>query len=331
MHPHNKPRYITATIIVILIALSPILETQALELTASQDYKQFVHTTINGSKGNITALDKPIYPVTINSSQIQTGQNWTVTCPLQANHQYHIYCYGAWTNTQIEAKTDYDIYVYSPSGSLVSTHTQAAGIIEKLNSEGNGNFFVPSQSGNYTFVVNNDARESLGSQQATFTIIENINCNQWYTAPIQGKNGNGAANTKTAWTYEFSTSAATVEVYLTVPKTLDMYEARLFLLNDGSGPTLNGYPLALESGLYGNITGTIVGGYNFDTNGSRGVAYDSCEHLGDDMFLTYTANATGTKLYYLALIGEVGQGDVQLMVKSDFNQILLSPPKRLAE
>ena len=245
MRTQKTLKHTAITIIAIIIALSPILiaQTQALQLTASQEYKQFVHTYTNA-----TALDKPIFPVTINSTQIQIGEDWNITCPLQANHQYHTYCYGAWTNTQTEAKTDYDIYVYDPSDSLVSTHTQAAGIIENVNSQDDDNFFIPTQSGNYTFVVSNDARESMGCQQATFTIVENINCNQWYTAPIQGKNSNGTANLKTAWTYEFATNATLVEVYLTLPNTIDMYEARLFLMNDGSGPTDGGYPLAVESG-----------------------------------------------------------------------------------
>lgn len=332
MRTPNNPRSITVTIIAILLALSPIFiaEAQAVQLTASQEYRQFVHTTINSGKGNITALDKPIFPVMINSTQIQIGQNWTITCPLQAGRKYQIYCYGAWTNTQTDTKTDYDSYVYDPSGQLVSTHTQAAGIIENINSQQDPNLFIPAQSGNYSFVVKNDARESQGAQQATFMIMEKIECNQWYSVPIQGKNSDGTSNPKTTWTYEFTTNASQVDVHLTIPSTLDMYEARLFLMNDGSGPTENGYPLAVESGLYGNVTGK-VGGYNFDTNGSRGVAYDSCEHMGDDMFLNYTATSAGTKLYYLSLIGEEGQGNVQFMIKTNFDNITLAPAKAIGK
>jgi hypothetical protein len=321
MHNPNTPHKTAITIIAIIIALTPLIvaQTQAIQITNSQEYLQFVHTAINSSKGNITALDKPIFPIMINSGQIQIGQNWTITCPLQADHNYHIYCYGTWTNTQTEAKTDYDIYVYDPSSQLVSTHTQAAGIIENINSQNDPNFFIPAQTGNYTFIIINDPRESLGAQQATFTIVENIDCNKWYSVPIQGKNNDGTSNPQTTWTYEFVTDAPLINVYLTVPSVLDMYEARLFLMNDGSGPTENNYPLAVELNLYGNTTG----GYNFETNGSRGVVYASCPHLGDDMLLSYTATSDGTKLYYLTLIGEVGQGDVECMVKTNFDQIAL--------
>lgn len=322
-------RQTTIAIIALILALSPILiaQTQAVQLTATQEYKQYIHTAINSSKGNITALDKPIFPVMINNNQIAIGQNWTITCPLQNSHNYQIYCYGTWTNSQTEAKTDYDIYVYDPSGQIVSTHTQAAGVIENINTQ-NNNLFTPTQNGNYTFIIKNDARESQGAQQATFIIMESIECNQWYTVPVQGKTWDSQSNLRTAWTYEFATNAPLVEVYLNIPDTLDMYEARLFLLDDGSGSTLNGYPLADEQGLYGNATAT-VGGYNFETNGSRGVAYDSCEHSGQDMFLSYTANGEGTKLYYLVLIGEEGQGDVQYMVKTDFDTIALEAAQTL--
>jgi hypothetical protein len=243
MRNHKAPRQTTATIITILLALSPILigVAQSIPLATSQEYKQFVHTTINSTSGNITVIDKPIFPVKINNTQIQIGQNWTITCPLQATHKYQIYCYGTWTNTQTEAKTDYDIYVYDPSGQLVSTHTQAAGVIENINDQ-NDNLFIATQSGNYSFLVKNDARESQGTQEATFMIMENIECNRWYTVPVQGKAADSTTHLKTAWTYEFATNASLVEVYLTIPDALDMYEARLFLMNDGSGLTQNGYP-----------------------------------------------------------------------------------------
>ena len=324
-HPHTK----TATLIAILLILSPIFiaTAQSAQITNSQEYKQFVH--IN-NKTNTTALDKPIYPVMINTTQIAIGQNWTITCPLKADHKYQIYCYGAWTNTQTDTKTDYDIYVYDPTGKLVSTHTQAAGITEYINSQTSQGFFIPTQNGIYSFVVKNDARESQGSQQATFTITENLDCNQWYTAPIQGKNSDGVSSIETTWTYAFQTNASTVQVYLTIPNNLDMYEARLFLMNDGSGPTANGYPLAVESGLYGNIT-SLVGGYNFDTNGSRGVSYASCEHMGNDMFLNYNTTTAGTKLYYLTLIGEEGQGNVEFMFKTNFDTISLQPANTITK
>ena len=88
----------------------------------------------------------------------------------------------------------------------------------------------------------------------------------------------------TNWAYEFETNASTVDLYVKVPNTLDMYEARLYLMNNAQSPTLDDFPLPWEAGLYGNLS-SPVGGYNFEPNSYRGVAYASCEYMGQPMFL----------------------------------------------
>ena len=174
-----------------------------------------------------------MFPVLINSSQIAIGENWTIICPLQANHNYHIYCYGAWINTSSTAKTDYDFYVYDPEGNLVSTHTESAGLPPHLGTTVNEPLFTPTQSGNYSFVIINNPVDSQGAQQATFMIIENLQCDQWYTTYIEGTN-DGNSTFYTNWAYEFVTNASHVELYVNVPQTLDMYEARLYLMNNAA-------------------------------------------------------------------------------------------------
>ena len=133
MHPKNLPQTkILSLITIIVIALSPIFLAQAsvLQLTTTSEYTDYVHTYVNSASGNYTYVEKPIFPVMINNSQIQIGTNWTIICPLKANHNYHVYFYGAYINTSAQAKTDYDIYVFDPSGNLESTHTEAAGLPE---------------------------------------------------------------------------------------------------------------------------------------------------------------------------------------------------------
>ncbi len=161
MRMKKTPHKTIATMVLLVFIISPIFIAQAtsLQLTTTQEYNQFVHTNINSEKGNYTAIDKPIFPVMINNSQIEIGENWTITCPLEAGHNYHLYCFGSWVNTSSTAKTDYDLYVYSPSGSLESSHTDAAGFPESVGDDSNP-FFTPSQSGNYSFVIKNDARDS---------------------------------------------------------------------------------------------------------------------------------------------------------------------------
>ena len=318
------PKSIPLIVIIVLI-LCPLFLAQAsvLQLTTTSEYTSYVHTAINSDQGNYTYIEKPIFPVMINNSQIQIGRNWTIICPLQANHNYHVYFYGAYINTSSQAKTDYDISVFDPQGNLESTHTEAAGLPEHLGTTVDDALFTPTQTGNYSFVIENNPIDSESAQQATFMIIENLETDKWYTTPIEGANGNDS-NFYTNWAYEYATNSSKVELYIKVPQTLDMYEARLYLMNNAKSPTLNSYPLPLESGLYGNLTGS-VGGYNFVSNGYRGVAYASCEYMGESMFLNYTSpNSNVTNLYHLVLIGEKGSGDIEFMLKTQFGNTSLT-------
>src|SRR3972149_2719103 len=184
----SRKTLLLSTLIVILVGTQLMVRSNGLQLTESTEYQRYVHKYINSnSLGNGTYIEKPIFPVFINSSQIPIGQNWTIVCPLMSNHTYHVYCYGSWVNTTSAAKTDYDIYVFNPEGQQESEHTEAAGFPEHLGTRVNDAVFAPSQSGNYTFVIVNDERESKGAQQATFMIIENLECNIWQTHYAEGQ------------------------------------------------------------------------------------------------------------------------------------------------
>jgi len=294
----------------------------SLQLTNTSD-NSFVYTYINSPQGNYTYIEKPVFPVQINNSQIAIGQSWTIICPLQANHSYHIYCYGGWINTSSQAITDYDFYVYAPDGSLVSTHTESAGLPPHLGTTVDDPLFMPTQSGKYSFVVKNSEIDSHGAQNATFMIIENLQTDQWYKSYIEGGEDN-YSSLYSSWAYEFVTNESHVELYVQVPKTLDMYEARLYLMNNANSSTLNSIPLPWEPGLYGNLSSS-VGGYNFNSTGYRGVAYASCEYNGESMFLNYSSKMTGPKLYHLVLLGEIGSGNITLMLKTDFENGTLTP------
>jgi len=276
--------------------------------------------------GNWTFIEKPVFPVYFNNTQIPVGSNWTIICPLTANHTYHIYCYGEWIDYGPNPLTDYDIYVYNPLGELESYHTESAGFPEHLGTTANETFFVPKYSSNYTFVVRNDPRESIGAQQATFMIIENIECNVWYEHFARGKEGELSV-LETSWAYEFVTESRHVEVLVRVPETLDMYEVRLYLMADpeaGVGSVLNDVPLALEAGLHGVIQG-IFGGYNLESEEYRGIAYGSCEFHGQDMFLNFTSPHLGESLYHLVFIGETGSGTVEFLVKTESENACIKP------
>jgi len=272
--------------------------------------------------GNWTYVSKPVLPVRINASQIPIGSDWTYVYSLEAGSAYRVYCYGDWIDYSSEVnKTDYDIFVYDPSGERESYHTEAAGLPEHLGTTVDRPFFIPKQTGDYSFCVKNDARESSGAEAATFMLIEHVDSGMWYQRYMEGK-VNDEPVEKTSWAYEFNTTSSRVEVWVEVPDTLDMYEARLYIMTNPSeteNNTLNGVPLAWEPGLYGN-TSEIYGGYNLDSDGLRhNEAMASCEYPGEDMLINFTAPVEGNLLYHLAFIAEYGEGIINFMVKTDFD------------
>jgi hypothetical protein len=308
--------FVIAVIATLLLMTLRVKVDAQIDAEAHPEYQRYVHTDW---LGNLTYVEKPMFPVYLNESQVPIGKNWTVICPLQANHSYHVYCYGEWVHTGPAPKTDYDIYVYNPEGELEGTHTEAAGLPEHLGTTVDDAFFVPASSGNYTFAIVNDARESNGAEQATFMIIENVEFDTWYTHSASGKVADAPAF-NTSWAYEFLTASPRIELWVRVPDTLDMYEARLYLMSNKESLTVNNVSLPWEPGLYGNKT--TVGGYNLESEAYRGVAYASCEYNGQDMFLNYTQPFAGENAYHLVLMGEVGEGTIEFLVKTTFGGAL---------
>ncbi len=303
------------------------------ELSEPSEYEKYVRSFVNQPPyGNWTYVEKPMFPVHFNESQIGIGSNWTIVSPLTANHTYHVYAFGDWVDQESNPSTDYDIYVYNPLGELEGYHTEAAGLPEHLGTTVDAPFFTPTYTGNYSFVLRNDPRESNASEQATFMIIENVQTNRWQEAYIRGKE-NDLPAFNTSWAFEFAAESQRIEVHIAVPDSLDMYEARLYLMANqqaGKGEMLNEVPLAWELGLYGEID-QVYGGYNMESKEYRGVAYASCENYGQDMLINYTSPVKGKSLYHLVFIGEKGEGKIDFLVKTQFGQAglnLLNPPLR---
>jgi hypothetical protein len=303
------------------------------ESSEPSEYDKYVQSFINQPPyGNWTYVEKPVFPVYFNESTIAVGSNWTVVSPLTSNHTYHVYAYGEWVDQESDPSTDYDIYVYNPLGELEGYHTESAGLPEHIGTTVEQPFFTPTYSGNYSFVLRNDPRESNASKQATFMLIENVQTNEWHRAYLKGKE-NDIPVFNTSWAYEFVTDSQHIEVHVGVPDTLDMYEARLYLManpNAGKGELLNNIPLAWEKGLYGESS-QIYGGYNLESKEHRGVAYASCENYGQDMLINCTAPVKGKSLYHLVVITEKGDGEIDFLVKTEFGQAglnLVDPPLR---
>ena len=275
-----------AILIGVMLLMVLVVRSRPFVQAQSTEYERFVHTSMNSEPfENVTYLEKPVFPVLLHDFQVPIGQNWSIVAPLEANHSYHVYCYGKWVDNSSTPKTDYDIYVYNRLGEMESYHTEAAGLPEHLGTTVDDAFFVPKYTGNYTFVLVNDPRESKGAQEATFMIIEDVECNAWQEHYVEGTDSNDVPVLNTSWGFEFVSESQRVEVYVKVPETLDMYEARLYLMYDpkaANSSVLNGVPLPWELGLYGNRSSTnnLVGGYNLESKEYRGVAYASCEFYG---------------------------------------------------
>jgi hypothetical protein len=325
---HARTKSLLALALFLLAVLATGLNFKVKAHTFFQEYEKYVHDYLDlGDLRNWTYVEKPMFPVLFNASQLQIGQNWSIICPLKLNHSYHVYCYGEWINNGSEPKTDYDIYVYNPLGEMEGYHTESAGLPEHLGTTVDETFFVPKYTGNYTFVINNDPKESHGAEQATFMIIEDVECNVWHEHYVEGKGKDGLPVLNTSWAYEFVTESKHIEVWVKVSETLDMYEARIYLMADpksGKNIVLNGVPLAWESGLYGDRD-NLYGGYNLESKEYRGLAFASCEFLGQDMFLNYTSPNSGKSLYHLVLVGEVGSGTIEFLVKTEFGNASLKP------
>ena len=334
LRPSRLPKRLVLTLVLLLLIVSlSKVQTSLSQSSEPSEYDRYVRSFINEPPyGNWTYVEKPMFPVYFNESTIAVGSNWTIVSPLTANHTYHVYAYGEWVDPKSDPSTDYDIYVYNPLGELEGYHTESAGLPEHLGTTVDKPFYTPTHSGNYSFVLRNDPRESNASGQVTFMIIENVQTNAWHQAYLKGKE-NDVSVFNTSWAYEFVTDSQRVEVHVRVPDNLDMYEARLYLManpNAGKGELLNDVPLAWEQGLYGEIS-QIYGGYNLESKEYRGIAYASCENYGQDMLINYTAPVKGKSLYHLVFIGEKGEGEIDFLVKTEFGQAglnLLNPPLR---
>ena len=90
-------------------------------------------------------------------------------------------------------------------------------------------------------------------------MIEHVETGRWYSRYMEGKVDDEPVE-KTTWAYEFNASSSPIEVLVDVPDTLDMYEARIYVMTNPKEKEnlLNGMPLPWEDGLYGNTQKSTV-------------------------------------------------------------------------
>ncbi len=300
--------FISAHLVGLLPALFAVPRVSATELPDEWDYRD----------GPWAPFDKPGLPELIQG--LSVGSRITYVVNLDNDAEYHVYFYGSW----IGSTTDYDIAVYDPDGIRVSYHTESHGLIEHLGTTVTDPLFKPEKDGAYSIYVLNDPKESGGMLDGTLMVVENLKVNTPYNNKLYmvGKHpSTNAHQYLTTWVYEFNTTSPRIEVPIEVPDTLDMYEARLYLMANpaaGLGMDLLGIPLPWEPGLYNGMSQGSVGGSNDEDTGYRGNVFDSCEYWGEDMILSYTAPTTENLLYHLVFIAELGEGNVQFRIRTEF-------------
>jgi len=265
------------------------------------------------------------WPVMVHENQTLPGDIVTFNYTLEGGHTYHAYLIGEFMNLLVH-ETDYDVFLYRESvlgAKFISSHTEAAGYPEQMSNDGKGQYLTPSVSGNYYFTVRNDPLESNSSEAAMLMVVERLEPNTWYPRFLTERGEDGEASYDTGWVYEFTSDAPRLKIEVDVPDTLDMYEARLYVVGHPKktvGVTINGALAPWWEGLNGTLDG-LYGGVNDDPQGFRHLNMsDSCEHMGEDMLIDYSQRLKGEVLYQLVLIPEYGNGTINVMVQTDFQQ-----------
>lgn len=269
------------------------------------------------------------WPIKIPVNYTMPGDVLTYNYTLEGGHTYHAYLIGEFVNLTTH-ETDYDVFLYreTPTGyRYLSSNTEAAGYPEQISNDGKGQYFTPSVSGNYYFAVRNDPVESNSSEEALLMVVEHIQLNEWYSKYLQEPDEYGEPRYDTCWVYEFRSSDPLLKIEVEVPGTLDMYEARLYIMGHPSkdvGLTINGVPAPWWPGLNGTLDG-VYGGSNDDPQGFRHLNMsDSCETGGEDMLIDYSPKLKGELLYHLVLLPEYGNGTVRVRAQTDFSLPVLT-------
>ena len=271
-------------------------------------------------------------------------------CYLEAGHKYHIFLVGDWITNNTEIATDYDIEVRNPSNVVVSINTESAGLPEQVANDAKHQYFVPTQTGDYRFIIYNDPKDSaIGEEDgAVFMIIEHLEMNTRYSTELKGKPSVGASypdGNKIG--YEFNTTESEFLLYIEVPDPvpvegitgLDMYEARVFPMANPAidvGYNIQDVGVPLGDYLLGKSTNNTYGKYNTSIPGfSYPNMRISCESAGVDMRRVIKMEVTNSTeaqniFYYLVMLAEYFEGEVEFYMKTDYravNLTLIDPPE----
>ena len=300
------------------------------------------HSTIPSVFGAQSyVIAKPWEPLLIGNGTIPAGDKMVVTCTLQAGKRYHIFLVGDYVN-EANPRTDYDIFVYPPSGPR-TTHTEATGMPEQVANDAAHQFYVAQSTGTYRFEIHNDPEDTKSgmAEPAVFTVIEHIDTDKRLSTSLKGRLlPSDPQNPASTWACEFTTPASNFTVYIDTPDDIDMFEARVYPM---ANPSTTGYEIWGVPTPNGDLlNGTIVGGYggfNTTIEGYRPASLTaSCEYMGEKMEINVSglgsSNSTSASLgvsYFLVLIAEYSKTSTPSVVPFYIKTSNLKPDIALNE
>ncbi len=166
---------------------------------------------------DVSALGIP-YPI-----DLETGEDQEFTFKLQRNRNYTFWLYGEFLQTG----TDYDLALYDTSDNLIERATASAGHTEIIE-------YKATDTGYYKIIIENDPRQSDDEIPGKLVVLETITIDELRSVKIEGAiNKTGGWEPRLNTYYGFLLDArllknTTLEVKLTTPDDVDMYEMRLY-------------------------------------------------------------------------------------------------------
>ena len=212
----NKHVYIAIVVSFLFLLIVNTINVRALE-EDNGDEEEVSFDWDAYTWNDVSALGVP-YPI-----ELEAGETHEFTFKLQRNRHYTFWLYGQF----LETGTDYDLALYDTSDTLIERATASAGHTEIIEYEA-------TKTGYYKVIVENDPRQSDDERPGKLVVLETINLDELRSIKMDGAiNKTGGWEPRLNTYYGFLLDArslknTTLEVKLTTPDNVDMYEMRLY-------------------------------------------------------------------------------------------------------